>query len=49
MSDVSLSFAPFLPWWAIGALALLAAIVAGLHIYARRSGGILRALGSKYV
>ena len=45
MSEFSLSFAPFLPWWALALLALAAAIVAGLHLYARRAGGILRALG----
>ena len=45
MSDFNLSYAPFLPWWAFALLAVLAAIAAGLHLYARRRGGFLRALG----
>ena len=45
MSGFSLSFAPFLPVWALGLFAALACIVVALHLYARRRGALLRALG----
>ena len=45
MTQFNLSFAPFLPWWALALLALLAVAVVALHVLARRPGGWTRALG----
>jgi hypothetical protein len=44
MSGLSLSFAPFLPWPALAALAIVAAIIAIAGLLARLRGSVVRAL-----
>jgi hypothetical protein len=45
MNTFNLAFAPLLPWPALVAFGVLALIVVGLGLYARRRGAWLRALG----
>ena len=42
MTDLAITFAPYLPWWAIAVLALLGLGIAGYGLVAGASGSLLR-------